>query len=262
MPWGDLLWPAMIVACVVATQLGQGAYQNDLATHSDEAAHFVTAMCLLDYARAALGSNPVSYAESYYAHYPKVAFGHWPPAFFGIQALWYWIFGGSVPAGMLLIGAIAASAALVLFFRLRGFYGTGVAVLAVAVYLSLPLVWQGSAALMSDILVSLFEILAVLAFCDGCVTRGWRPWALSAFWAGLAILTKESALSLLVCAPLAFVVLAGGRLKARLMGRYFWLGFCLLALPLLAVYALSGVRRVRGLLPQQMTPTTIGEHAL
>ena len=252
----------MIVVCVAATQLAQGSYQNDLATHSDEAAHFVTAMCLLDYVRSALGSNPVLYAESYYAHYPKVAFGHWPPAFFGIQAFWYWIFGGSVQAGMLLIGVIAAAAALVLFIRLRRFYGTEVAVLAVAVYLSLPLVWRSSSSLMPDTLASLFAILAVLAFCDGAVERVWQPWAAAAFWGGLAILTKESALSLLVCSPLAFIVLAGGRLRAPTMRRYFWPALCLLALPLLCIYALTGVRRVRGLLPQHMTPAAIGERLL
>ncbi|HWW85095.1 MAG TPA: glycosyltransferase family 39 protein, partial [Vicinamibacterales bacterium] len=203
--WSDLCCAAMIVGAVAATQLAQGSYRNDLATHPDEAAHFVTAMCLLDYARTALGSNPVRYAESYYAHYPKVAFGHWPPGFFGIQALWYGIFGGTVPAGMLLVGVIAALAALTLFTRLRSWYGIEVAVLSVAVYLALPVVWKSSSALMSDTLASLLEILAVLAFCDGCVTRSWQRWGASALWGGLAVLTKESALSLFLSAPIALM---------------------------------------------------------
>jgi hypothetical protein len=236
----DAFWATAILLSVAITQLSQSSYQRDLASHSDEAAHFVTAVCLLDYFRTALGTNPLSFAESYYVHYPKVAFGHWPPAFFGIQAVWYGLFGATTPTGLLLVGLIAAFAALMLFLRLRQFYGTLIASLSIAMYLSLPLVRWSSAVLMPDMLASLLGILAVLAFCDGCVKRTRRHWVAAAFWGVMAVLTKASALSLLVFAPAAFVLFGSARRDSRETS-YFCASFFLLMFLLLVIYQLSGV---------------------
>jgi hypothetical protein len=244
--WTQVFWAALIFLAVAITQVSQGAYQSDLATHPDEAGYFVTATCLLDYLRTAFGSSPVSFAESYYVHYPKVAFGHWPPAFFGIQALWYWIVGATAPAGMLLVGLIAAITALVLFLRLRRFYGTWIAGLSLAVYLSLPVVRSSSSLLMPDMLAGLFGVLAILAFCDGCVERTGRPWIASAFYGAMAVLTKESALSLLVFAPAALILLGGQTRRKLRTAWHFWTAYGLLALLLLVIYQFTGVLRLRG----------------
>jgi hypothetical protein len=236
----------LIAAAVALTQIMTGAYHNDL-TNDDEAAHFVTAMCALDYVQTAPGSNPVAFAKSYYSHYPKVAFGHWPPAFFGLQAAWYGIAGASPPAGILLVGLIAAAAGIVLFERLRQFFDLWIAALTVGVYLCLPLVRRSSALLMSDMLMGLCTTLAVLAFCDGCAARSWRPWVRAAFWSAVAILTKESALALLLFAPLALLVLGG---KARTMPSIvvkFSAGLAALVIFTLVVYQLTGVVQMRGL---------------
>jgi 4-amino-4-deoxy-L-arabinose transferase-like glycosyltransferase len=244
--WIPVFWAALIVLSVAVTQLSKGAYQSDLATHPDEAAYFVSATCLLDYFRTAFGSDPVSFAESCYVHYPKVAFGHWPPAFFGIQALWYWIVGATVPAGILLVGLIAAITAFVLFVSLRRFYGTWIAGLSVAVYFSLPVVRSSSSILLPDMLAALFSLLAILAFCDGCVAPTRRPWIACGFYGAMAILTKESALALFVFAPAAFILLGGEtRRKPRIIW-HFGAVCCLLALLLLAIYQFTGVLRLRG----------------
>src|SRR5689334_16872386 len=87
--WVILLCSCAIIASVALIQFCYQAYQSDLAAYPDEAAHFVTGVAVLDYVTTALGSNPVSFAESYYAHYPKFALGHWPPLFYGLEALWF-----------------------------------------------------------------------------------------------------------------------------------------------------------------------------
>ena len=96
---------------------------------------FVTGVCLLDYCKNAFGTNPVAFAESYYAHYPKVAFGHWPPVFYVLEALWFGVFGATTLSAMLLVGSIAAAASLVLFFRLQQLQGSFMAALGAAVFL-------------------------------------------------------------------------------------------------------------------------------
>jgi len=42
-------------------------------------AHAVTSLMVRDYLATALGQNPLRFAEDYYARYPKVALGHYPP---------------------------------------------------------------------------------------------------------------------------------------------------------------------------------------
>lgn len=99
----------LIFAFVVAMQALGGAYGSDFANHPDEPAHFVTGLMVHDYLVDALGSPPKAFASAYYAHYPKVAFGHWPPAYYAIQAAWYCVFGPTKAAAVLLSGVIAAA---------------------------------------------------------------------------------------------------------------------------------------------------------
>ena len=39
--------------------------------------------------------SPLRFAEEYYHHYPKVAFGHWPPFFYMLQAVWMAVFSAA-----------------------------------------------------------------------------------------------------------------------------------------------------------------------
>ena len=55
-----------------------------------------------DYIASCHFTSPLTYAEHYYAHYPKTAFGMWPPFFHITEALWTLIFspgknGGHIP---------------------------------------------------------------------------------------------------------------------------------------------------------------------
>jgi hypothetical protein len=254
------MWVAAIFLIVAILQASQGSYHSDLATHPDESAYFVSATCLLDYVRTAFGTNPIAFAESYYVRYPKVAFGHWPPAFFGIQALWYRIAGATAAAAMLLVGLIAAFAAFALFVSVRRFHETWIALLALAVFVALPLVRTSMSVLMPDLLASLFMFLAALAISDACTGGSSRGWLSAALWSVLAILTKESALLLLVFAPVAVILLRGETNQAPGRTRRIWGAVGLLALLLLVIYALTGVLHLRGL-PRVVDPLGIWKRA-
>jgi hypothetical protein len=221
------------VAAVAFAQIWQRADQAELAAHPDEAAHFVSAVCLQDYCKTALGSSPVRFAESYYVRYPKIAFGHWPPLFFVLQALWYAVAGASPFHAVLLTGAILAATGVVLFLYLHRLHGFAIALLSTGVFLSIPTVRWTAALVMSDMLAALLMLLAVLAL----ERRAWKQFAI---WAVLAILTKESALALLVLAPVALP-----RQRAslvRIAG-----GFAVLAAVLAGAYWVAGVLRLRDL---------------
>jgi hypothetical protein len=199
------LFAVLIVVIVFGLQAASGAYTSELANHPDEAAHFVTGVMVHDYLTTALGSNPMDFATTYYARYPKVAFGHWPPGFHVAQAVWYTVLGPSKRSALLLVGAIGCAAGLCLFFRLRRLHGPWVAGLCVGLFLSLPLTRLHLRLVMADLAVSLLCMLALLAVCDLVVRRDRRFWIACAAWSACAVLTKASATALG-----AFVLLVWG----------------------------------------------------
>ena len=91
-----LFYVAMWIALILITfalQVMSGTYSSDLGREEDEPAHFITGLMVYDYVTTSIGSDPIAFAESYYLHYPKIAFGNWPPLFYVIQTLWYMVFG-------------------------------------------------------------------------------------------------------------------------------------------------------------------------
>jgi 4-amino-4-deoxy-L-arabinose transferase-like glycosyltransferase len=146
-----------------------------------------------DYLRTALGADPIRFAEGFYVRYPKVAFGHWPPAYYAVQAVWYGLFGAGVWSAQCLSAATAAGVAGLLFRRLRG-DGCGVALVAAILFMAMPLVQQTAWQAMSDLLTGLFVFLALLAFSDLLDARRRRRAGVGFLtWSILALLTKGTA---------------------------------------------------------------------
>src|ERR1700680_1452483 len=88
--WGmapGLAVPAILfLFLAIALQYAAGAYRAGFGAYPDEPAHYVTGLMVRDYILHAVGRPPMRFAENYYLHYPAVAFGHWPPVFYVIQA--------------------------------------------------------------------------------------------------------------------------------------------------------------------------------
>jgi hypothetical protein len=234
--WSAFIAAVLVCATVASSQISRSAYRGSLADHPDEAAHFVSGLCVLDYLRTGLGTNPIKFAESYYAHYPKVAVGHWPPMFFLIQAALYGLAGESVFNAILLAGIVAALTAWILFLRLNRLYGIVVALLATAMFLWLPLVRAGELVLMADMLASLFSLLAVFAVCDACIREQHRYWLLAGLWSAFAVFTKESALTLVLIIPAAVICLRRV-LRSTKASRVAVVGSASLVSVLLVLYA-------------------------
>ncbi len=229
-------WVEIIVATgiVIAFQLLLGAYGRDFASHSDEAAHFVTGVMVYDYCTTSLGKPPVSFAEEYYIHYPKVALGHWPPGFYLLQAVCYAVLGVSKSSAMLLIAVVNGVVFGSLYHRMRRELTIPLALLSLVVFVSLPLVRVQSVLFMSDMSLVLFAMLAVLAFHDYLVSRQTAKLIAFAIWSVLAILTKPLGLALALYVPLSIALhghprmlfdrklLLTGGLIGILTAPYYW----------------------------------------
>jgi hypothetical protein len=197
------LAPLLLIVLAIGSQWLEGVFDWELTRHSDEPAHFITAAMIRDYVVGAPGSDPMVFAKTYYCHYPKVAFGHWPPVVHVLLAGWFLLTGVSIPAALALIGLSAAATAICLTTRARAAYGTGLALCLGITFLCLTSVRMQMAQVMLDLPLTLWCLLAIFAFADLLATCKLRDALRFSLWASLAILTKPNGLALTLLPLLA-----------------------------------------------------------
>jgi hypothetical protein len=174
-----------------------------------------------DYVAAGFPGSPVAYAEDYYFHYPKVAFGMWGPLLHISEAAWTLIFPLSRTSVMLLMALISSLTAALLFWALAAEVGSLLAFLAALLFVCVPVVQQFTDMVMADGLVALLDLCAALAFARYLSSGKLRHSAWFGVFASLSILTKGNGVAL-VLLP-AFAVLFTARFSL-LKQRSFWLG--------------------------------------
>lgn len=214
-----------VVACIVFVlafdlaffwQRTGEAHLSEFGAHPDEAAHYVTGLFVRDslvmtgkYVAGGFQGSPVKvgkeFADTYYAHYPKIGLGVWPPFFYLVQSAWTLPFSPSRTSLLLLLCALAALVATQLFRALREECGLLPAAMGAALWLSLPLSRNGYGMVMAETLSAGLMFGAVLAF-GSFLDREKRGDALRfGLLAALAILTKGTGLALALAAPLALL---------------------------------------------------------
>lgn len=217
--WTIAVAGAILLAAVcVHFYIGWAIRGSDLVG-ADAPAHYTTGVMVFDYLRGGLFSNPLEYAQGFYIRFPKVALGHWPPVYYVLQAVAFAVGGPSIAAARALSVVICLALAGVIFQRVRTLHGLVIGLLAAACFLMLPMVTANSWLVMSDLLMTLFVLLAALALADFLDSdrRGDLAWF--ALWSVLAILTKGVAWGLGPFALLA-PLLAGRRCFRN---RWYWL---------------------------------------
>jgi Dolichyl-phosphate-mannose-protein mannosyltransferase len=183
-------------AICVLIQLVIGAYGSDHAQAGDEAQYFVTSLMIAHYVGGHTFSNPMTFAQGYYAHFPEVGLGHYPPMFQIVEAAAFLVFGQpSLTAGALqaLIGGLCAGLPAAIIGRAFGAVAgifAGVAVLASPYLLFLI----GTD--MADNFLAVLVTLAALSWGRFYKLRTWPSAILFSSFAAAAILTKGTALGL------------------------------------------------------------------
>ncbi len=123
----------LFASMMVVIQYRSGAFTADLASIPDEPAHAVSCLLVRDYVVQGFPHNPVHFALDFYAHYPKVAIGHWPPLFYFGEGFWM-LFAGRTRVALLLFVALCGAALLSsVFFVVRRVSSTAPALVSVAV---------------------------------------------------------------------------------------------------------------------------------
>jgi hypothetical protein len=184
-----------------------GDWSPEFGRHPDEAAHFITGTLFHDWVLSDYPWPPVDYAREYYTRYPKVAIGHWPPAFYMIQAAWYSLFGVSRCSATSLSMIVGIVYLVFLFELLRRLSSRGAAFGAVALVVVSPVFRYVVSLFMADLLVALLVLGALSAY--GVYLCGGRTIPALGFGvlSSLAILTKQDAITLAMVPPIAVVLL-------------------------------------------------------
>jgi hypothetical protein len=215
-----------IIAGALILQACSGVYRSEFSSSSDETAHYVTALMIRDYVYSGFQEKPLAFARAYYDHYPKVAFGAWPPLFHVASAIWMSVFSTSRQSILFFMGLIAGLWSASLYWAAEKPLGRSIAGLASALLLLLPLIQDLTSSIMADNLIGLFDFWAMLAFGSFLDRGRTRDITLFTVFATLNGLTKPNGVALLLL-PFFAVILAN-RFEL-LKDRRFWAPFPVIA---------------------------------
>jgi len=186
---------ALLLVVILLQWLGS-AYSSEFSG-ADEAAHFVTGLMIRDYIADGFPSPPVTYAEKYYVHYPKVAFGMWGPFLHITEAAWTLAFPPTRTSMLVLMALITTSTAALVYGALLDEFGIVLALMAGLMFIAIPAVQRYTGMIYADGLVALLDFCAALAFGRYLNTRESKYSLLFAGWVCLSILTKGNGVALL-----------------------------------------------------------------
>ncbi len=177
-------------------------WSGELNVGSDDPAHYISGLMIHDYIGDGFPTTPLKFAETFYAHYPKVAIGHWPPAFYLLQAFWMLIFGGSIHSDLVFMAFLCALLAATLYQVIQREFGAhAIGIAGGLLFLSIPLVRLYGGTVMADLPVSLFCFWATLYWAR-YLDSGRQKYAIAfSALAALAILTKGNGFALLLVPP-------------------------------------------------------------
>ncbi|MGA2118668.1 MAG: glycosyltransferase family 39 protein [Bryobacteraceae bacterium] len=210
----------------IALQTWNGAWSSEFGRYQDEGMHYVTGLMVRDFlATPSAWLHPMPFAKAYYAHFPKVGLGNWPPAFPLFQALWSLPFGVSRPVMLLEVQLFVALTALLVYRETLPRLGSGFAGLAGAMLVASPLTQYVTSMVMAEALLGLLSFLSVLAWIRFQQSQTARGVILFSACTVIAILTKGDAWVVPMVAAAA-ILMGHWRLLSR---RSFWLGAFVIA---------------------------------
>jgi len=200
--WGAVF--LVLLGFVVLFQWLGGAYSGEFSG-ADESAHFVTGLMIRDYITNGFPASPMKFAEDYYVHYPKVAFGMWGPLLHVIEAAWTLVFPPTRISLLLLMAIITAGTAFLLHQSLVGEFGTALGLSAALMFVAAPVVQRFTGMILADGLVALLDFCAAMAFARYLNTRRSKDALFFAIFVCLSILTKGNGVALVLLPAFAIL---------------------------------------------------------
>ena len=196
----------LFLALAVLLQKAGGAFSSEMGHYPDEAAHYITGLMVRDYAASGFPGNPVTFAERFYARFPKVAFGVWPPLFHGVLGVWLLPTPDGRTSALLLMASIMAATAYVLYRCVRQVAGRICGVSIGLLLVLLPISQVVTSTVMADSLVMLTELATAALMARWLRTGSNRDARWVGVAAGLACMTKGNGMAVILAVPLAIAL--------------------------------------------------------
>ena len=215
MPRSTLILRSAIIGPVLGLVLGLVSLAIAALTgglsHSfidpDESAHYVNTLFIADWLRAGMPS-PMPFARDFYAHFPKLSIGHWPPGWYALMAPFFACFRPSPFEAAVISAWVAGLPALLVYGGLRRSGAKGLGLAASLYCLLLPVSIDAARYFLLDQPVALAVGLAALAWLWAVRRPGWAPYLAFGAAAALATLIKGNG-ALVVLIPAIEIALAG-----------------------------------------------------
>lgn len=192
-----LLWAPLLGLAALALSAATGGLSHSFLD-PDESAHYVNTLFIADWLRAGCPS-PMPFARDFYAHFPKLSIGHWPPGWYALLAPVFAVVRPS-PFGAAILSAFAAGLpALLIVWALDRVGARRWGIVAAFAYLLLPLVSNEARYFRIDQPVALVAGLAAIAWFRATERPGLWRYLLFGALAAFATLTKgNGALAVLI----------------------------------------------------------------
>ena len=190
---------------VLFIQWKTGAWRDDFSATGDEASHFTSAVSMSSFYTSGEMLHPYGFASQYYLHYPKVAFGKWPPVFYFLSGIWFLIFSPSRFTGMLFIGFEVTLLGLTVFWVGSRLLSPMLAFLAAITVVLTPFFALHSTIFMLEPQTATLGLLSLMAFLAVLDNRGWKAGVLFVLATCACILTKANGWALLISAGLGYL---------------------------------------------------------
>ena len=234
-------------------QAMHGAWTSDLGGDPDEAAHAVTSLMLRDYLAGGWQQSPLTFAQNYYAAFPKVALGHYPPGFYLLAGVW--LLPCASITSLFVLQAVLAAVFGALTYRVAARLLPVAAALAAGMLTAvLPFTLKQTELVMADFMLSALCLVATMAWSDYLCRPTNRRALAFGLLAALAILTKGSALALCLVPPVTTLLCRRWLLLKQLS---WWLS----ALPVVLLAGPWMVYSTR-ITAEGMVKQSVGDYAL
>lgn len=192
-----LLWAPLLGLAALALTIATGGLSASFVD-PDESAHYVNTLFLADWLRAGCPS-PMPFARDFYAHFPKLSIGHWPPGWYGLLAPLFAVVRPSPLGAALLSAFVAGLPALLVLWALDRAGSRRWGIVAAFAYLLVPIVANEARYFRLDQPVALAAGLAAIAWFKASERSGLGRYLLFGALAAFATLTKgNGALVMLV----------------------------------------------------------------
>ncbi len=175
--------------------------EGELFYNNDETRHAFTGVFIRDLI-SDLPLNPIHYTYEYYAQYPALGIIHWPPFFYFVESIFYFIFGISVVSARLTILFFALIGIIFWYKLILKMHNKNIAFFSSIILLTSQPILFFSKLVMLEIPTLALSIATIYYFYSYLVDGKKRDIYLCSIFLVLSILTKQNAMFL----PILFVI--------------------------------------------------------